>query len=150
MKIFYQINHWTEKHHPLMLDLLRVLLGVTIFLKGLYFISHTEALQHILANSALPWISFAIAHYIAIVHLAGGILIAIGLFTRKAVAMQIPILIGAVVFINAPKGFFAEGNDLLFSIAVLGLLCFYFVYGPGYRSADQSLHEQPDAYSKYS
>ncbi len=146
MKIFYQIDHWTEKHHPVMLDLLRVLLGITIFFKGLYFISHTEELQHILANSAFPWLSFAVAHYVAIVHLAGGIMISIGLFTRKAVALQIPILLGAVFLVNVPKGFFAEGNDLAFSIVVLSLLCFYFVYGPGYRSADNSLNAQPDNY----
>jgi uncharacterized membrane protein YphA (DoxX/SURF4 family) len=73
-------------------------------------------------------------------------MISIGLFTRKAVAFQIPILLGAVIFVNAPKGFFAEGNDLVFSLAVLGLLCFYFIYGPGYRSADHSLNAQADNY----
>lgn len=64
----------------------------------------------------------------------------IGLFTRKAIAFQIPVLLGAVIFVNAPKGFFAEGNDLLLSIAVLSMLCFYFFYGYGIRSTDYALN----------
>ncbi|CAN5390991.1 DoxX family protein [soil metagenome] len=138
MKLFQQIDYWSDKHHPLILDFLRILLGVTIFLKGLYFISHTEELQQILVHSKFPWLSFAIAHYVALAHLAGGIMIAIGLFTRKAIALQIPILLGAVLFVNASKGFFSESPDLLFSATVLGMLCFFFFYGSGYLSADHT------------
>lgn len=141
MKLFSIIDNWSDKHRPKMIDLFRIVLGVTIFLKGLYFISHTEELQHILAESRFPWLSFALAHYVAMVHLAGGLFIAIGLFTRLSVAMQIPILLGAVFLVNVHQGFF-ENSDLLFSITVLCSLVFYFFYGSGYISADHTWREE--------
>jgi uncharacterized membrane protein YphA (DoxX/SURF4 family) len=141
MKMFNNIDNWSDKHHPTMIDVVRIILGVTIFLKGLYFISHTEELQHILSESSVPWLSFALAHYVAMVHLAGGLFIAIGLFTRLSVLMQIPILLGAVFLVNVHQGFF-ENSDLTFSISVLFMLVFYFFYGSGYISADHTWREE--------
>src|SRR5688572_7744715 len=100
MKLFDRTDAWADSHHPIILEFIRVVLGVVIFLKGLYFISHTAELQFILRNSRFPWISFAIAHYVALAHLAGGIFIAIGMFTRLSVAFQIPVLLGAVLFVH--------------------------------------------------
>ncbi len=145
MSLFNNIDNWSDKHHPKMIDLFRILLGITIFLKGLYFISHTEELQHILATSKFPWLSFALAHYVALTHLAGGLFIAIGLYTRLSVAIQIPILFGAVFLVNVQNGFF-ENSDLIFSIAVLCMLLFYFVYGSGYLSADHTMRKEESAW----
>jgi|SRR5688572_14784427 putative oxidoreductase len=138
MSIFTQADSWADRHHFRLLDLLRVILGVTILLKGIYFISHTEELIEMLGKSKFPWLSFFIAHYVAMVHLAGGVLIAIGLLTRLACAFQIPILLGAVIFVNSERGFFSNNPDLVFSVMVLVLLVFYFFYGSGYFSVDHS------------
>ena len=138
MSIFTQADDWADRHHYRLIDLLRVILGVTILFKGIYFISHTGELVEMLGRSKFPWLSFAIAHYVALVHLSGGVLIAIGLLTRVACAFQIPILLGAVIFVNSERGFFSNNPDLLFSVVVLALLLFFFFYGSGYFSVDHS------------
>jgi hypothetical protein len=51
--------------------------------------------------------------------------------TRIAILFQIPILIGAVIFVNLPKGFFAVNSELGFSVLVLFLLVFFLFYGSG-------------------
>jgi uncharacterized membrane protein YphA (DoxX/SURF4 family) len=142
MKLLNKMDGWADTHHPMILDLIRGVLGVVIFLKGLYFISHTEELQLILRNSKFPWISFGIAHYVALAHLAGGIFIAIGMYTRLSIAFQLPILVGAVVFVHSTQGFFSYNPDLYLSLGVLSLLVFYFVYGGGYFSVDHSWREE--------
>jgi uncharacterized membrane protein YphA (DoxX/SURF4 family) len=76
-------------------------------------------------STLIPWI-----------HLLGGSLIIAGLFTRAAALIQIPILLGAVFFVNAKKGVFAGESDLLFSIIILVLLFFFLLEGGGRLSLD--------------
>lgn len=145
MNIFSNLDNWSDTHHPKLLDFMRILLGLVIFIKGIYFISHTEELQSILEKSRFPWVSFAIAHYVALAHLAGGLLITAGMFTRFAAALQIPVLLGAVIFVNSEKGFFSESSDLAFSLLTLVMLVFFFFYGGGYWSVDHTWSKKPKA-----
>lgn len=145
MTMFNKLDHWADDHHPKLLDLIRITLGLIIFLKGLYFISHAAELENLLLASKFPWLSFGIAHYVAFAHLLGGPMIAIGMFTRLAVLAQIPILLGAVIFVNAPMGFFAPNSDLPLALIALVLLVFYFFYGSGYWSIDHQWRKEDDA-----
>ncbi|GAB3527335.1 DoxX family protein [Pontibacter brevis] len=138
----YRIERWSDAHHPLWLDFLRVGLGVFLFIKGIMFIQDTGALLSIMRKSEFPWVSAGLAHYVAMAHLAGGVLIAIGLVTRVAILFQIPILIGAVFFINPDRGFYSENTELWSSIIVLALLIFFLVFGSGRFSADYVLREK--------
>jgi uncharacterized membrane protein YphA (DoxX/SURF4 family) len=144
MSIFNNLDSWSDQHHPKLLDFIRILLGLIILFKGIYFISHTDELQLILEKSKFPWVSFIIAHYVALAHLAGGLLIVVGMFTRLAVAVQIPVLLGAVILVNSQRGFFSESSDLAFSLLVLLLLVFYFFYGAGYWSVDHTWSKKED------
>jgi uncharacterized membrane protein YphA (DoxX/SURF4 family) len=146
MNMFQKTDQWNDKHHYLIPDILRMILGTIIFLKGLYFISHTAELQHTLSQSQFPWLAFGIAHYVAMISLAGGVMIAIGCLTRLACALQIPILLGAVLFVNWNKGIFGGDAELLLSILVLVLLVFYFFYGSGVISADHALRSTKPEY----
>jgi len=58
------------------------------------------------------------------------------LVTRLAVLFQIPILAGAIIFINADKGLFTIHSELGLSILVLALLIFFLIFGSGKYSAD--------------
>jgi len=138
MNLFKKIDAWSEKHHPKWLDILRILLGAVIFVKGYFFIKNTDELLAIMNNSKFPWVSLILAHYVAFAHLVGGFLIAIGLLTRIAILFQLPILIGAVVFINAQQGFFSGSSELMFSIIVLAMLVFFLIEGSGPWSVDES------------
>ena len=90
-----------------------------------------------IANSAVALYAVFLAHYVALVHLMGGFLIAIGLITRVSVLFQIPILVGAIVFVNAQKGFFSMHSELPLSILVLCLLILFLIVGSGKYSADE-------------
>lgn len=138
MGILNQLEQWSSTHHPRWLVFLRVPLGLALFIKGITFFYNSEALTQLIAFSGfgsaanVGLLSMAITW----AHFLGGVLLVIGLFTRWAALLQIPILLGAVIFVNAQKGFFVAGSELLFSIVILGLLIFFFVEGGGPLSVD--------------
>jgi len=142
--IIQRIEHYGDTHHPMWLDLLRIALGVVLLVKGIQFVSNIEALQQIVADSRFPWLSIFIAHYVAMIHLAGGPLIALGLITRAAALFQIPILIGAIIFVHKWDGFLVNGSELLFAIIVLLLLVFFLIYGSGPLSFDEWMKRQKE------
>lgn len=136
MGMLHQLQQWSVTHHPKWLVLLRVALGLSLMLKGISFISNNVSLQMLLQGTKFASQNWLIT-VIPWVHLLGGFLIVIGLFTRWAVLVQVPILLGAVFFINAPKGAFAGQSELGLSIIILVLLCFFFVEGGGPLSMDE-------------
>ncbi len=144
MKAISNIEAWADAHHPKWLDIIRIFLGLILIVKGISFLGNTELLVAMLKNSTVEFLSISIAHYVIIAHLMGGILIAIGLLTRIAILFQIPILIGAIVFVNLSKGFFAINSDLPFSILVLSLLIFFLIYGSGPWSVDNYIQKHVD------
>jgi putative oxidoreductase len=133
----HRIEHWADAHHPAWVDFVRMALGIFLFMKGVMFIQDTQALQNIMSNSQFQWVSFGIAHYVAFAHLVGGLLIAMGLITRVAILFQLPILLGAVFFINPQRGFYSENAEMWSSLIVLVLLIFFFVWGSGKYSVDR-------------
>jgi putative oxidoreductase len=143
MNVIQRLETYGESHHPAWLDGLRIVLGLVIFFKGIVFISDTAALTQMLQNSKFPWMSFGLAHYIAFAHLVGGILILLGLKTRIAILFQIPILLGAVILVNAPRGLFTGNTELFFSLLVLALLIFFFFWGSGPLSMDRFWKKHP-------
>jgi putative oxidoreductase len=137
MNMVQRLESWGDAHHTRWLEVMRIILGFIILGKGIAFISDTEALDTLIRESRLGFVSFILTHYVATAHLIGGILIILGLLTRVAILFQIPILIGAVVFINATKGFSALNSELSLSILVLLMLLFFLVYGSGPWSLDE-------------
>ena len=145
MNTVEKIEAWGDRHHPKWLDILRILLGFVIIAKGYHFISNTEGLQLMIANSRFGQVSFLLAHYIAFAHLIGGILIVVGLVTRIAVIFQLPILIGAVLFFNSHTGLFsANSTELWLSLLILFLLVFFLVEGSGPWSIDEYMKKHPE------
>ena len=141
MKTISNIEHWADAHHPKWLDIIRMFLGLVLIGKGISFLGNTELFVQMLSNSSVEFLAISIAHYVIIAHLMGGILITIGLLTRIAVLFQLPILIGAIVFVNLSQGFFAINSDLPFSVLVLTLLVFFLIYGSGPLSVDNYIQK---------
>lgn len=136
MNYLHQINEWSSKHNPTWLVVVRVALGLCLFVKGFSFIQNTAILEKYLSGTSLAENAASLSTIIPWVHLLGGSMIIAGLFTRLAALVQLPVLIGAVFFVNAKKGFFAGESDLLFSIIILVLLLFFLVEGSGRLSLD--------------
>lgn len=145
MDAVHQLEAWSARHNPKWLVVLRAGLGLCLFIKGIQFIYNSIILDQIFEGSAflsrLSWLSTVIPY----IHLLGGVLIIAGLFTRFACLVQIPILIGAVFFVNMNQGFFSGGTDLPFSIIILMFLCFFLVEGGGQVSLDHRYFSKKDA-----
>src|SRR5687768_982089 len=138
MSVITDVERWGNSHRPGFLDIFRIALGLFITYKGLYFITHMEELK-MTAAGANEWFAGAVvAHYVVFAHILAGPLITVGLFTRIACAVQLPILIGAVIFVNARKGFLSIGDhmELETSLIVLCGLLVFMVFGSGRFSID--------------
>lgn len=133
MKSIKSLDKWAYAHTYFSIDLLRVALGVFFFIKGLDFISQSQNLIELIAPLKGFGGAMLTIHYVAPAHLVGGFLIAFGLLTRLAIAVQIPILFGAILI-----NFMGEMNtgNLIQAFAVLLVSVFFIFYGSGKHSAD--------------
>ena len=143
MNVIQKVEHWGDAHHAKWFDVVRIVLGLIIFSKGIALISDTTHQQEILFTNSVFGFSGMMAslaiHIVAFAHLVGGILITIGLVTRFAVVIQIPILICAVLFVNLSHGFSALNSELWLSLIVLSLLVLFWVIGSGPFSVDHQI-----------
>jgi uncharacterized membrane protein YphA (DoxX/SURF4 family) len=133
---------WAESHRDVWLDCVRIYLGLGLLARGvmIVFNVHTEFFINLLARSSEEWLTSAfMLHYIAMAHFIGGLLLTIGLFTRVAALVQIPILAGAVFIVHRQDGLFALGQSLEFSALVLFLLVVCLVNGSGPLSLDAAM-----------
>ncbi|SDM24815.1 DoxX protein [Catalinimonas alkaloidigena] len=136
MDTIVRLNKWANAHTNVGFDFLRIALGGFLFYKGIDFMTQTEQIIRVLDPiDTFGW-TMIIVHYIAMVHLFGGLLIAIGLLTRLSILIQLPILIAAVLL-----NFIGDMNvsNLVQASAALLLSCFFLVYGSGKHSADYML-----------
>ena len=143
MSMLRQIEKWSTTHHPRWLVLPRIALGICIILKGISFISNTVYLDSLLAETSVGISGAWLALTITWLHLLCGFLIIIGLLTRWATLLMIPILLCAVIFVNAPRGVFAAESEFGFSLAVLLMLVFFFIEGGGPFSLDDYFKKNP-------
>src|SRR5437879_5927474 len=99
MNLIHKIEKWGDSHHPKFLDLIRIILGIFLFLKGLGFMENTAYLRSIIENQTdidiPPDVLIAVVYYVTFVHMVGGALIALGILTRFSALMQIPVVFGA-------------------------------------------------------
>ena len=119
-----------ENRADVLLDLLRIYLGIGLFIRGIWFVSDTSVLSEWVTQAGQFQIErVAIMHYVALTHIGGGLLLALGMATRLGAILQLPILIGAVFFVHLPAGLGESGQSLEFSALVLFLLTLFAVRG---------------------
>ncbi|WP_366519997.1 DoxX family membrane protein [uncultured Aquimarina sp.] len=96
-----------------------------MFLKGINSISNSQILVDLLKSVQNLAGGMIVIHYVALTHLIGGIVIAFGLLTRWSVAVQLPLLIGAIIV-----SFVGDLHivNLVFTSVVLFLCVFFMVY----------------------
>ena len=144
MSMITKIENWGNSHRPGWLDIFRIVLGCYITYKGFNFLNHIEDLEMSIEGMNMAYTGASIAHYIVFAHVLCGPLIALGLLTRIMCLVQLPILVGAVVWVNAPKGFMSLGShmELEISIAVLFGLIVFMVFGAGKFSIDEKRRKE--------
>jgi len=136
MDTLRSIRAWSATHHPRWLIVLRVVLGIALSIKGIAFMNNATLVEQLLSGSAMAGNTHALQIIISWANMLGGFLITVGLLTRLMCLIQMPILIGAVIFINAQKGGFAPQSELGLAILTLLLLIFFFIEGSGPISMD--------------
>ena len=125
---------------PKWLTLLRIILGFIILWKGFTFFKDSITVETMLKGGSLHVLSDnsgLVAFIITYLNLLGGFFILVGLFTRWMCVIQIPIIIGAIAFVNSKAGMSLSNTELVLSIIVLILLIVFAVKGSGVLSADE-------------
>jgi putative oxidoreductase len=139
MSVITNIEGWGNSHRPGWLDIFRIILGVFITFKGIEFMANFDGLKSSADNMAIMFTGASVAHYVIFAHVLGGPLIAFGLFTRAMCAIQLPILIGAIIFVNYPKGFLSVGNHMELEVSIAALIAtfVFMIFGAGKFSIDE-------------
>lgn len=139
MSVITNIEGWGNSHRPGWLDIFRIILGAFITFKGIEFMADFDKLERAAESVTHAFTGASVAHYVVFAHLLAGPLIMVGFYTRVMCAIQIPILIGAIVFVNYPKGFLSIGNhmELEVSIGVLAATVVFMIFGAGKFSIDE-------------
>ncbi|MFZ4057921.1 MAG: DoxX family protein [Ferruginibacter sp.] len=129
MGLLQKIQSWTSAHNPKWLALVRVGLGVALLLRGVNFMNNHMEFERLVGSSKLASASDILTTAIPWIHVVGGFLIITGIFTRFAALLQIPILLGAIFFINLNG--FSVNKDLGYAIIILILLIVFVIEGSG-------------------
>jgi uncharacterized membrane protein YphA (DoxX/SURF4 family) len=143
MNITHKISEWGNRHHPKVLDIIRMLLGLFLVIKGVIFLNDSAYLRYLIIEKEAirqpSEVVTAIIYYVTYMHMLGGGLIFIGLYTRLWALLQLPIVFGAVFFVNITSAYF--NSELWLSILVLALLTLFLVIGSGPWSLDRLLNQ---------
>lgn len=126
---------WLDTYREVAFDLLRIYLGVGLFVRGVLFLYDPAAVTAMLPAETPAWVaSQGLLTVVALFHVVGGGLITVGLWTRIAALAQVPILFGAVFLSVA--GLFSADQSFEFSTLVLFLVVLIFIYGSGRWSVE--------------
>ncbi|WP_442592059.1 DoxX family membrane protein [Pedobacter sp. AW31-3R] len=138
MNLLTKIQNWGDRHHPQWLDYVRIALGLTLIINGVALASNLHYFT-VLMHSAMLTTALSIsliAHLIIVVHIIGGILIALGTHTRESCVFNILAVIAAIIFVSMQTHIFAPYSLFWFCAAIfLALICF-FVEGDGVLSIE--------------
>ena len=153
MNLLEKFENWGDRHHPKWLDIIRIALGLYLCYKGVDFLRNNSNLIALMKNRS-PFSEFVIiliGHYVAFAHLIGGLFLTIGMFTRAACLIQIPILLGAIIFvnINVTRDTFSPYSELFLSIIILLLLIYFLIIGNGPLSVKMPPEEHQKEHEDY-
>ena len=141
MNLAQRVEHWGDTHHPQWLDIVRILLGVFLCYKGVDFLMNMGTMLALLTNrmSFGSFTEMLMGNYISFAHILGGILLILGVLTRFACLLQIPVMLGAIFFLNT--ALYRPFSETLLAILVLLLLILFLIVGNG---PTQLLKFRPD------
>ncbi len=133
MNLIERLEYWGDHHHPRWMDIIRIALGIFLCYKGVDFLYNMSDLLTLMSSNKYPtsfWFLLA-GHYSVFAHIAGGACLALGVFTRMACLIQIPVLLGAVFFVSTNQEMLRPYSELFLTILVLLLLFYFLIVGNG-------------------
>jgi len=134
MNLVQRVEHWGDTHHPQWLDIVRIALGAFLCFKGVEYLYNMGSMLSLINNKMAfgSFSSMLMTNYIAFAHLLGGILLILGVLVRFACLIQIPILLGAIFFVNlSPDNMYRPFSELTLSIVIFLMLVGFLILGNG-------------------
>jgi putative oxidoreductase len=128
MRLLLRLNLWGEKNQSMWMDILRIVTGMAIMAKAIYFFTDDSTIVKAL-NENLGLNFTGLSSLLIIVQLISGVLLIIGFATRFACLIQIPIVGGAMAFIYVQNQI--PLITFIYTIAVLLSLAFFLIRGAG-------------------
>ncbi|WP_121612924.1 DoxX family protein [Mesobacillus foraminis] len=128
--------------------ILRVVLGITFFLHGLSkFQGGIENTAGWFASIGLPGF---LAYLVAVIELAGGIALIVGLGTRIISALLAMIMLGAILKVKLGAGFLGngQGSGYELDIVLMAIAVFLALNGSFLLSIDAKLPRSTDTQRK--
>ncbi|HYJ38109.1 MAG TPA: DoxX family protein [Chitinophagaceae bacterium] len=143
MDFFNRLEHWGDTHHPKWVDFVRIALGVFLCIKGIQFPGQASEVMNRMPSflSSDYFFLSMLQYYVLFAHLLGGICLIAGVFVRFACLIQIPILLGALVFIHTSINSWSPFSELFLAVIVLLLLVYFLIVGNGKLSLAKYLRE---------
>src|SRR5882757_8897940 len=131
MNLVQRVEHWGDTHHPQWLDIVRIALGLFLCYKGVDYLYNMSAMLNLITNKMDfgSFTSMLMSNYISFAHILGGILLILGVLTRFACLLQIPVLLGAIFFLNT--SLYRPFSETALAVLVLLLLILFLVVGNG-------------------
>ena len=128
-----KVSCWGDQHCPKWLGFVRIALGLFLVYKGLNYMFTIEKIQVVADNNDQALFYMMLFQIVIFVHFVGGVFITIGILTKLAGIVQVPILIGALVAMKYPNGYITPGGpiELGITILVLVLLLVIMIFGTG-------------------
>lgn len=125
------------------IDALRMFLGVALVAKGIYFVLNMNEIENM--AGAIGGLENVVSWYVVFAHIVGGFAMLVGLGTRIAAALNITVLMGAVIFVHSAEGLFSKSQGMEFSLLVLFSLCLVLWRGAGKVSIERILGPQVES-----
>ena len=144
MNTINKITSWGDSHHFAWLDVFRAALGVLLFYKGIQFGRDPHEIKALVNTDNSSLFAFFYVQVIPMIHIAGGVMIFLGILTRWAAAFQIPILLGAVILSLGSAHPMEIYPQVVLSIVVLVMLIIFLVCGSGPFSVDAFFRKNED------
>jgi uncharacterized membrane protein YphA (DoxX/SURF4 family) len=117
----------------IILFLFRIILGLTLFIKGINFVRNQEFLEGLISNAVLLENLSFLKIVIPFIHILGGFMIIIGVYSRLMIFIQLPIILAAIVLLLISGGM-SYYREIAFALAILILLISYLKFGDGLYS----------------
>lgn len=136
----FNINH---KKHDVGLDVFRIFMGLFLMAKGGWFISNFQEFSSKIVAENIPFMQEPITYYVLFAHMVGGMLIFLGLHTRTAIFFNLPILLGAILFVHFKEGLFTTGGLEVTTMFFVFLVCVAW-HGSGKISLDNIIKYAKD------
>ncbi len=126
--------------------LLKSVLGLMLFIKGILFLRNEGVLRQVFSEAKPIQKLSTLQVLIPWMHILGGFFILIGLYTRWAILVQLPLVVGAIFILLAAKEYPFFNTEITFAIIILLLLIVCFKYGDGFYSWRNLIRKEKDIF----